>query len=253
MLRLRDVAGRASLPVLVLGGGSNILAGDRGFSGLVVRLGGEFTAISVEGSCIHAGAGASAAALMKAAADSELAGLEFLAGLPGTVGGAVVGNAGAAEAWTGERITAVEVLDPDGGIRAVPAGEIRFSYRDSNLRDTIVLRASFGLKKGAKNDILEKAKTIMSRRSQSQPLGTFNAGCVFRNPRGDSAGRLIDAAGLKGFRFGGAQISEKHANFIINTGTATAADVRSLVSAVRARIRERFGCELELEIRLVGE
>jgi UDP-N-acetylmuramate dehydrogenase len=147
----------------------------------------------------------------------------------------------------------VEVLSPEGHIHQLSRHEIEFFYRGSSLVGTRILAAVFNLKKGQKNDILKKINQLMLRRSQGQPLGTWNAGSVFKNPAGNSAGRLIEAAGLKGLRFGGAEISQKHANFIINTGNARASDVRSLVTMVHQKVKEQFNIDLELEIKIIGE
>lgn len=241
------------MPFFVLGGGSNILFGDRGFDGIVVRLAGDMSGYRFEGSVLHVGAGAHVPALVKESAERGLSGLECLAGVPGTIGGALVGNAGTRDEWIGEAVASVNVALESGQIVPLDRRELSFSYRTSNLAGRPVTGAVLNLKKGSKNDILNKLKERMLRRTQRQPAGTWNAGSVFRNPPDDSAGRLIEACGLKGLAFGGAQVSEKHANFIVNAGSATAADVRSLVALVRQKVKEKFQVELTLEIKIVGE
>lgn len=246
-------ARKESMRFLILGGGSNVLFGDHGFDGIVVRLGGELAAHHFEGTVLHAGAGARLPVLVKESAERELAGLECLAGVPGTMGGALMSNAGTRDEWIGESVAAVRVMNDAGAITTIDRKDMEFSYRSSSLEGYLVTGAVLSLKKGLKNDILNRINFLMERRSKGQPAGTWNAGSVFRNPPDESAGRLIEACGLKGLAFGGARISDKHANFIINSGNATAADVRSLISLIRHKVQEKFGIDLHLEIKLIGE
>lgn len=230
-----------------------MLFGDAGFPGVVVRLSGELSGFSIEGDTVRAGGGASVGVLINRCAENGLSGLEGLAGVPGTVGGALAGNAGTSAGWIGDVVSSVDVLSDSGHAVTLDRGEMRFVYRGSNLEGRCVLSAVFNLKKAPKNDIVSRINEIMLRRSNTQPIGTWNAGSVFKNPPENSAGRLIDACGLKGVRFGGAQVSEKHANFIVNTGQAKASDVRALIAMIHARVKEKFGISLDLEIKIVGE
>jgi len=247
----------------VLGKGSNILVSDAGWRGLVVLNRARETAIlpprKPEGSwTVRAESGALFSTLARRCVDRGLAGLEWAVGIPGTVGGAVVGNAGA---WGGDvasSLQAAAVLEPGGGEARWPVERFGYAYRTSILkteaerRQAVVLAAEFGLREGEPQALRARAAEIAARRKASQPSGT-SCGSVFKNPPGDSAGRLIEAAGLKGRRVGGAQISTRHANFIINLGQARAADVKALIDLARATVRERFGVALELEIELVGD
>jgi UDP-N-acetylmuramate dehydrogenase len=250
--QLRELCRAKNIPLLLLGGGSNVLVSDEGFPGLVLRLAGDFARHRFEGEELHAGAGALMPMLVRKALDHELSGLECLAGVPGTLGGAVVGNAGSAEEWIGTLIESVDVLGDTGSTLTLPRRDLSFSYRSSSLAGRIVLGAVLRLKKAQKNDILLTINDRMLRRSERQPAGAWCAGSVFKNPPGSSAGKLIEEAGLKGLSFGGARVSEKHANFVVNTGNATASDIKTLITMVRHKIQERSGITLELEIKVIG-
>lgn len=241
------------LPFLVIGSGSNLLFGDKGFDGIVVRLTGDFCAHRLHKETVYAGAGVRTAVLVNDCAENELSGLEGLAGIPGTLGGALIGNAGTSGGWIEDAVKSVEVLSPAGRVRMIPREKIKFFYRGSNLEGKLVLGAVLHLKKAPKNDIVNNIEKLLRRRNETQPTGTWNAGSVFKNPPEDSAGRLIDACGLKGLKFGGAEISEKHANFIINKDNAKSSDVKALIAAVRHKVKEKFGVELDLEIKLAGQ
>jgi len=241
------------LPFLVIGSGSNLLFGDKGFDGIVARLTGDFCAYRFQKETVFAGVGVKTAALVSACAENGLSGLEGLAGIPGTLGGALIGNAGTSGGWIGDAVKSVEVLSAAGRVRMIPREKLKFSYRASNLDDKLVLGAVLHLKKAPKNDIVTGIEKLLCRRNETQPVGTHNAGSVFKNPPEDSAGRLIDACGLKGFSIGGAEVSEKHANFIINKGNATASDIKALITSVRQKVKEKSGIELELEIKLAGQ
>ena len=240
------------VPLCILGGGSNVLFSDQGCEGIVVRLLGEFTEFNFDGEKLSAGAGARLPVLVKESAERGLSGIECLAGVPGTLGGALISNAGTRDEWIGSVISSIDVLSGNGCRLKIGAAEAGFGYRESALKNLIILGATLNLKKGQKNDILNHVKELMFRRSQAQPAGAWNAGSVFKNPQDDSAGRLIESAGLKGLTFGGAQVSEKHANFIVNTGNATSSDIRSLISIVHHKVKEQFGVNLELEIQIRG-
>lgn len=190
--------------------------------------------------------------LVNETAKKGLSGLEGFSGIPGTVGGAVISNAGTDLGWMEDVVGYVEVLQKTGKIERISRENIAFTYRGSGLEGTVVTAAGFSLKKGIKNDILKKMAALKKRRLETQPLSTLNAGSIFKNPPDNSAGRLIEACGLKGVSFGGAQVSEKHANFIVNRGKASASDVRALISLVHEKVKEKFGIGLELEIKMAG-
>ena len=248
-----NLARRERVPFILLGSGSNVLASDHGFHGVVARLLGEFADYSVDDTTLIAGAGVHTALLVEKTAQQGLSGLEGLTAVPGTIGGALVGNAGTRDGSIGDVVREVEVLTESGVFATLQRGELRFEYRDSNLRKNLVLSAKMYLKKEQKNVILKKIKEIKSRRLEVQPWSLPNAGSIFKNPPGHSAGKLIEDAGLKGLRFGAAQVSEKHGNFIVNTGGAKASDVHSLIALVHNNVKDRFGISLELEIRMIGE
>jgi UDP-N-acetylmuramate dehydrogenase len=251
MLRL---AHKRKLPFFVLGSGSNLLVGDGGVRGIVVRLGGEFSAISVvpEGTYVMVEAGASASmALVTAQAASQGAlGIGSLAGIPGSVGGALRMNAGT-DREIGEFVRGVWVQTP-----AKPAlHEVtpQYFYRHTTLAsDAVVARVSLRFEQGDPHAVRAEMQERLVRRKRTQPLALPNAGSCFRNPPGDKAGRLIEAAGAKGWREGGAEVSELHANFIVNREHASAADVAALLARVRRAVAERFGVEMELEVHFVG-
>ncbi|MDH7485466.1 MAG: UDP-N-acetylmuramate dehydrogenase [Anaerolineae bacterium] len=266
-----------SLPYLLLGGGSNVLVADEGVRGLVIanrihgwRQGrgarpcaptGRFRISNFEfPSCLlHPASCVPLGRLARAAIKLGWAGLEWAVGIPGTVGGAIVGNAGAHGGCVADNLVAVRVLDEDGKVREVPAAELGFGYRRSvfkkqSTRDegrAVILSAQFVLRAGDREELEARAAENLAWRRRTQPRG-LSAGSVFRNPPGDSAGRLIEAVGLKGACRGGAQISEKHANFIVNRGGATASDVLALIDLARERVWQRFGLTLEPEIEVVG-
>ena len=240
-------------PVTPIGVGSNLLVRDGGIDGLVVRLGRGFAGITVEGTRIRAGAAVPDAKLAQAAADAGLAGLEFLRGIPGTVGGAVRMNAGCHGTETRDRLVEATVVFRDGTTRTLSNGDLGFAYRHSDLpEDAIVTEAVF---EGTPDDpatIAARMAELMTARETAQPVREKTGGSTFRNPPGESAWKLIDAAGCRGLRVGGAQVSEKHCNFLVNHGEATAADLETLGEAVRDRVRDTSGHDLHWEIRRVG-
>ncbi|HRY29084.1 MAG TPA: UDP-N-acetylmuramate dehydrogenase [Elusimicrobiota bacterium] len=244
---------RHGLPLFPIGQGSNLLIGDKGVRGVVVRLRGEFEEISFDGERVSAGAGAPLPSLAKACAQNGLAGAEPLAGIPGTVGGALMTNAGTPEGDIGSLVDEVEILENSGKPAVLAKKDIVFSYRRSDLPGRLVLRARLKLRRGDKNDIMAAIQNQLNRRAKTQPLGSYNVGSIFKNPPGDFAARLVDAAGLKGLRVGGAAVSDKHANFIVNAGQATAEDVHRLIEKIRRTVQEKFGVLLETEIWFAGE
>jgi UDP-N-acetylmuramate dehydrogenase len=249
--KLLVLARNNKLPVYILGAGSNILAADKGVNGLVIKLDGPlFTGLKFYGDLARVGSGLMLAKVIQEARRRSLSGVESLAGIPGTVGGALVMNAGAWGRCIGDSVKEVRVMDHNGKIRVIRKDGAGFIYRDSKLGKYIVLEAVLKLAKSDKGKISGSIKKILAQRRQSQDNTLPNAGCVFKNPVKDSAGRLIDACGLKGRRIGKAVISQKHANFILNSGNARSADVLKLLELARRTVKKRFKVTLEPEIKL---
>lgn len=249
---------RHRTPICFLGNGSNVLISDRGVRGAVIRLAGEFRRAvwREEGDTVWLEAGAACALtqLVRETARRGCAGLEFAEGIPGTVGGALVMNAGAYGSEFEKIVDRVEGIDSDGRAIRYSRAEMNFSYRDSHwLAGAVVTRVRVRLRKEAGAQVSANVRALVARRKSSQPSGYPNSGSMFRNPPGDFAGRLIEAAGLKGRRIGQAQISERHANFIVNLGGARAEEVRRLMELARAEVKKRFAVELAPEVKLLGE
>lgn len=246
------------VPVTVLGGGSNVLVPDEGLRGLVIRVGFDhivWDPPDASGRCgVIAGAGTPLARLIHEAAQRGCSGLEPCAGIPGTVGGAVVMNAGTRHGYIGDVVDWLRLVDGDGHVQTWHREHCGFGYRTSRLQrePVTVVEARLILRPGHREEILDALRRHTAYRQRTQPLRHPNVGSVFKNPPGDSAGRLIEACGLKGLRQGGAQIAEQHANFIINLGGAKAADVLGLMSTAWRCVRDRFGVILEPEVRLLG-
>ncbi len=251
---LRNLLVRArneGLPVYILGGGSNILVRDEGVNGLVIRTASPaFQTIDVRGNQVSAGAGTTLWSAIRAAAEHRLAGLELLAGIPGTVGGAVRMNAGGRFGDIGQFTQSVTVMDWDGEIHEIQRDDLNFEYRDSGIDEPIILSASFTLEEDDPAAIARRMKKVWITKKATQPLSFQSAGCIFKNARGLSAGALIEQAGLKGYRVGSAEVSERHANFIIAHPGCTARDVLRLIDLIRERVKAKFGVELELEIKI---
>jgi len=241
-------------PLLVVGLGSNVLVPDEGLDGVVLRLTGDLRRARVRGSRISAGGGIPLAQVARRAARAGLAGLEALSGFPSTVGGAVRMNAGAYGTEMRDVLRSVLVIDRDGERRRLAVEELGAGYRRTRLCESgeIVVRALFELAPGDPRELLARIEELNAKRWKALPSGVPNAGSIFRNPAGDFAGRLIEACGMKGRRQGGAAISERHANVIVNEGGATARDVLALMRAARDEVATRFGVELEPEVVLVG-
>ncbi len=239
---------------VVLGLGSNVLIGDRGIRGVVVKIGKGLDHAQIDGTMVSAEAGAALPALALRTAQHGLAGLEFAAGIPGSVGGAVVMNAGAHGHSMDELVEAVDVLTPDGPRRLTRAA-LAFGYRTCALQTLpwVVATVTLALRRDDPATIRARLDTWLAHRGATQPIGPPSSGCVFRNPPGDHAGRLIDLAGGKGAAVGGARVSTLHANYIINDGGASAADVLTLAEQIRHRVREYSGVTLEMEVKLLGE
>ena len=238
----------------IVGNGSNLLVSDEGLRGAVISFGKQFADISVNGTVITAQAGALLSNLCRFACDNSLGGLEFAFGIPGSVGGAVFMNAGAYGGEMKDVIVSVRALFPDGEIRDIPAAEAGFGYRTSAFQSSgaIILSADFKLTPCDKAEIEAQMNDILGRRKDKQPLEWPSAGSAFKRPLNGFAAALIDNCGLKGFTVGGAQVSEKHAGFVINRGGATCEDVMELLSRVRETVLEKTGVELEAEIKRLG-
>ena len=241
-------------PVMALGLGSNLIVRDGGVPGVVVRLGKAFAQVEVLPDCrLRCGGGASGILVSSTARDAGIAGLEFLRGIPGTVGGFVRMNGGAYGREVADVLVDCDLALPEGNLITLPAGELQYTYRHSALPEgAIVVAARFQGTPGDPRAIGAEMDRIAAAREESQPLRTRTGGSTFKNPPGDKAWRLVDAAGCRGLRQGGAQVSEKHANFLINTGDATSADVEGLGEEVRRRVAESQGVTLEWEIQRVG-
>jgi len=242
-----------SLPFFVLGRGTNVLVPDVGLEGIVICLGAG--AVQFAGETIFAEAGASLERVAKTAAEEGFTGMEFCAGIPGSVGGAVIMNAGAHGECIGSLTREVFGFEPSGAEMQFPQEKLRFGYRKSSLREFpgVVTAVTFALRKEDARTVKEKMQRFLAVRRKAQPVRAQCAGSVFKNPPGDSAGRLIELAGCKGMRRGGAIVSRKHANFIINRGGASYSNVKGLIEAVRERVRKAHGVELELEIIDLGD
>lgn len=251
--RSLEVLSEEEVEWTVLGKGSNVLASDDGYDGAVIVLGRDFKHWSLDATQLVSGAGVVLGALVQAAFNAGLTGLEFAVGVPGTLGGALAMNAGSRDEWIGSIVESVTLYVPGKGLRRLGGAEVAWGYRRSGLASLgVVVEAALKLDEGDGDHIRQVMEASLRRRKRSQPLSAHSAGSVFVNPEGDSAGRLIEACGLKGLAVGGACISEVHANFIVNTGTAGAADVVALVRMVIERVREAHGVELRPEIRFLG-
>lgn len=241
------------LPYFVIGNGSNILASDKGFKGLVVCLNTPaFTKMEVKGTELTCGPGLPLKKIIKEAQNRGLAGLEFLAGIPATVAGALVMNAGKRQKGIGRFVESVTVMDRKGKVRQLRRKQIKFNYRQSNLNRYIVLEAVFKLKKASPKKVKESIAAELAQKRKTQDLTAKSAGCIFKNPRHRlTAGEMIEACGLKRRRHGGAEISAKHANYIINRNGATACDVLYLMRLAQREVKKEFGVSLEPEIKIL--
>ena len=242
-------------PYYVLGNGSNLLVSDEGYRGLVLQLYRNFNDIQVNGETITVQSGAMLAAVARTAYQTGLTGLEFASGIPGTIGGAVVMNAGAYGGEMKNVLKEVTVLTKEGEVLVIPAKALELGYRTSVIPKNgwIVLGAVLQLKKGDQEQILARMEELKEQRITKQPLDLPSAGSTFKRPEGYCAGKLIMDAGLRGFTVGGAQVSEKHCGFVVNRGNATAADVWELICEVKRRVKEMTGVELEPEVKLLGD
>jgi UDP-N-acetylmuramate dehydrogenase len=247
-------AHRHEIPAMCLGAGTNLLVSDRGVRGLVLKLGECFGRMMIDATNVTVGAAMQFGAMVEAVVDRGLAGLEFGEGIPGTVGGGLVMNAGAFGGEMARVVTLVHGVTAEGVARALTRDEVNFAYRRTDLPHRFVItRVDFQLAHGDRDDLRARVTDLRSKRASRQPRGLPNAGSVFKNPPGNFAGRLLESAGLKGTRMGGAAFSGQHANFIVNLGGARAAEVRALIELARSRVMESTGVTLEPEVRLIGE
>ncbi len=253
--RVIKICKEKEIPYFILGNGSNLLVGDGGYRGAVIQIYRNMSSVTVEGNEITAQAGALLSAVAAAAKNASLTGFEFAGGIPGTIGGAVVMNAGAYGGEMKDVLTEVTVMNAEGDIFTLPTEELELGYRTSIIKTAgyIVLEAKIRLKEGDPEVIRETMKDLTIRRTTKQPLEYPSAGSTFKRPEGYFAGKLIMDSGLAGYQVGGAQVSEKHCGFVINAGGATARDVRTLMDNVRDIVYKKYGVTLEPEVKFLGE
>ena len=242
------------VPFLIIGNGSNLLVSDAGFRGVILQIGPKMSKVTVEGNVIVAQAGASMAQIARTAMEHELAGMEFASGIPGTIGGGVVMNAGAYGGELSQIVTQVNVVNSEGEIMELDNETMEFGYRTSTIRNNpfTVTEVILRLEKGDRQQIRERMEELAARRREKQPLEYPSAGSTFKRPAGYYAGQLIMEAGLRGFQCGGAKVSDKHCGFVINTGNATAEDVRTLIREIQTRVKDQFNVNLETEVLFLG-
>lgn len=253
--RIVDLCNQENEPYYILGNGSNLLVSDQGYRGVIIQLYREMNRIELEGDIVKAQAGALLSAVANRALEAELTGFEFAAGIPGTLGGACVMNAGAYGGEMKDVLKEVTVLTPEGTMAAIPGDELELGYRTSIIakKGYIVLEAKIQLKHGEKDAIKAIMDDLKERRVSKQPLEYPSAGSTFKRPEGYFAGKLIQDAGLRGFQVGGAQVSEKHCGFVINKEHATANDITELMRQVSEKVEEQSGVRLEPEVKRLGE
>lgn len=250
-----EICKEESLQYFILGNGSNLLVSDEGYRGVIIQLYRNYGGLTVEGTEIRAGAGVLLSQIAAAARNESLTGFEFAGGIPGTLGGAVVMNAGAYGGELKDVLKEAVVMDREGNIFTVPVEKLAMGYRTSLVKTAgyLVLEVVISLKKGSQEEIRDTMKDLADRRISKQPLEYPSAGSTFKRPEGYFAGKLIMDAGLRGYQVGDAQVSEKHCGFVINRGNATAADVLTLIENVREKVQEQFGVTLEPEVKFLGE
>lgn len=255
LAKLIPYLNRIEQEYFILGNGSNLLVGDKGYRGIVLKLDGEMEQITVDGTRITAKAGALLSKVAVTARDNGLTGLEFAAGIPGSIGGGIVMNAGAYDGEMKQVVESVRVMDCDGQINILDNDTMEFGYRTSIIKNRpfIVLEVVLRLAEGDREQIGARMEELMQLRRSKQPLEYPSAGSTFKRPEGYYAGKLIMDAGLRGYRIGGAQVADKHCGFVINTGKATAADIREVIEEVQQRVRERFHVSLEPEVVFLGD
>lgn len=251
-----DLVKKSEIPFFFLGNGTNVLVKDNGYNGVIIKLGESFSRIHVLDNCLTSYAGARVSWAAKEALENSLTGLEFACGIPGSVGGAVFMNAGAYEKEIADVLESVEVFSIDAQkIYKLDKEECQLAYRHSIFHETkdVILSATFRLQCGDKDEIASRMKELMEKRNTKQPVNLPSAGSFFKRPAGHFAGKLIQDAGLKGICVGGAQISPLHAGFVVNTGEATATDILELMKVVQNTVLDKFGVQLEPEVRILGE
>lgn len=255
LAKLIPYLNRIEQDYFILGNGSNLLVGDKGYRGIVLKFDGEMEQITVNGTHVTAKAGALLSKVAVTARDNGLTGLEFAAGIPGSIGGGIVMNAGAYDGEMKQVVESVRVMDCDGQINVLDNDTMEFGYRTSIIKNRpfIVLEVVLRLAEGDREQIGSRMEELMQLRRSKQPLEYPSAGSTFKRPEGYYAGKLIMDAGLRGYRIGGAQVADKHCGFIINTGKATAADIREVIEEVQQRVRERFHVSLEPEVVFLGD
>nr|WP_010251489.1 UDP-N-acetylmuramate dehydrogenase [Acetivibrio cellulolyticus] len=252
---LIKLCNRQNLPIFIMGNGTNLLVSDKGIRGVVIKIYDNLNGYTVKEDCIEAYGGILLSKLSGIALENELAGLEFASGIPGTLGGAVAMNAGAYGGEIKDVVIETEFIDKDGDIKVLRGDEHQFGYRTSFIQKQsgIVVRSIIKLKKGDKTSIKTLIDDLTGRRKDKQPLEMPSAGSVFKRPEGYFAGKLIEDCGLRGYSIGGAQVSDKHCGFIVNTGNATSKDIMDLISHIQKTVKDKFNAELQTEIRIVGD
>ena len=246
---------REKLPIFIMGNGTNLLVSDKGIRGVVVKIYDNLNRYTVKGDCIEAYGGILLSKLSNIALENELTGLEFASGIPGTLGGAVAMNAGAYGGEMKDVVVETEFIDKDGNLKIIRGDEHQFGYRTSFIQkqSAIAVRSVIQLKKGERAAIKALIDDLTARRQDKQPLEMPSAGSVFKRPEGYFAGKLIEECGLRGYSIGGAQVSEKHCGFIVNKGNATSKDIIDLIRHIQKTVKEKFGVDLQTEIRIVGD
>ena len=253
LIKVIEIINENKIQLTILGSGSNVLVSDNGIRGAVISLKNSLKQIEVDNNILYAECGTMLGKIVKHAVKNNLIGLENLNGVPGTLGGALIMNAGAWGGEISENLIHVEVINSKSEIQKIQKKDLNFSYRQSSFnKDDILLSAKFNLKKADKDIIKENFIEAQSGRKKSQPLNKRSAGSLFKNPKNNSAGKLLDEAGLKGFSIGDAKISEKHANFFINEGNATSKDMLMLIKKAHKEVKDKFNVNLSLEVKLMG-
>ena len=255
LLKLVPYLNQIEQDYFILGNGSNLLVGDKGYRGIVIKLGEGMNRSTVEGDHIYVQAGALLSRTAAVARDAELSGMEFAAGIPGSIGGGVVMNAGAYDGEMKQITESVKVMDQEGRILVLDNDTMEFGYRTSIIKNRpfIVLEVVLRMQAGRKDEIQTKMDELMARRQSKQPLNYPSAGSTFKRPEGYFAGKLIMDAGMRGYRIGDAQVSDKHCGFVVNIGNASAADVKEVIEEVQERVKERFHVNLEPEVIFLGD
>ena len=253
LIKVVEIINENKIQLTILGSGSNVLVSDNGIRGAVISLKNSLKQIEVDDNILYAECGTMLGKIVKHAVKNNLIGLENLNGVPGTLGGALIMNAGAWGGEISENLVHVELINSKSEVKKIQKKDLNFSYRQSSFdKDDILLSAKFNLKKADKNIIKENFMVAQSGRKKSQPLNKRSAGSLFKNPKNSSAGKLLDDAGLKGFSIGDAKISEKHANFFINDGNASSSDMLMLIKKAHQEVKDRFNVNLSLEVKLLG-